>query len=129
MRSVGDEVLIWGVERRGGERENGDGGHFSFFTFVFTLITFIGGVLLPNNEGSRLLGGGDLGVVGVGGELGEPFRERSKLALTNKLSIIVFHSLIDAIRNKVTLVAAIVARTSLLFLPWALEGESSRIMR
>ena len=107
-----------GVEGR--ESGDGNGGHFSLFPFVFTLITFIGGVLLTYNEGSRLLGGEDLGVVVVRGELGGAFGERSKLALTNKFSTIVFPSLIDTIRNKVTLVAAIVARTSLLFLPWAL---------
>jgi hypothetical protein len=73
---------------------------YPFFPFVFTLITFIGRVLLMNNEGSRLLGGGDLGVVVVRGKLGEAFGERSKLALTNKLSTIAFPSLIDTIRKK-----------------------------
>jgi hypothetical protein len=99
--------------RRGRWRSgDGDGVHSLFLlvrTLVFTLFTFIGGVLLTDNEGSRLLGEGDLGVIGVGGELGETFGEGFELALSDEPSTIVFPSLKDTIRNKMTFVAAIVA--------------------
>ena len=78
MGVVGDEVLIRRVEEGVGGSGDGDGGHSLFFlvrALVFTLFTFIGGVLLTDNESSRLLGEGDLGVTGLGGELGESFGE------------------------------------------------------
>jgi hypothetical protein len=120
MGVVGEEVLIRTVEEGDGGSGDGDGGHLPFLlvrALVFAFFTFIGGVFLTDNESSRLLGEGDLGVTGVGGELGESFGEIFELVLSDEPSTIVFPSLKDTIRNKVVFVAAIVASSPPLLLP------------
>ena len=78
MGVVGDEVLIRRVEEGDRGSGNGDGGHSLSFlvgALVPTFFILIGGVFFSNDEGSRLLGVGDLVVIGLGGELGESFGE------------------------------------------------------
>ena len=47
----------------------------SLLELVLMFFILIGGVLFSNDKGSRLLGEGDLVVIGLGGELGESFGE------------------------------------------------------
>ena len=124
---VGDEVLIRRVEEGDRGSGNGDGGHSLSFlvgTLVLMLSIFIGGVLFSIDEGSRLFVGGDLVVIGPWGELGESFGEWLVPTLWDKPSTMIFSSLKHTIRDKMILVTAILACSSLCPFSWAL-GESS----
>jgi hypothetical protein len=100
---VGDEILIWRVEEGVGGSGNGDGGH-SLVLLVRALIimfsTFIGGVLLMDDECFRILDEGDLFVTGLGGELGESLGEDFGLVLADEPPTIVFPLLKGTFRDE-----------------------------